>query len=246
MLFSSLVYAIAYVAVVVTSIALSRLLSILLCKWLERKLKLTIIEYESNEERIALRTIITAMPDALVHSQTYHYKYLNQHRIYAEQEALENPEVYIGGQSFTWVCEFWKIVLGLFLGIIMGVGVMVGGLHAINRASEWNTTTVNRAIMFCVPASAIFAFIWGGRIVKGMRGAAGYRMQSSQQETPPPAPTEVPHSGEEKNSALSEAPMPVNLGDDEKWTIYDGRDLLSLLYSKLIGAGERRHDYSDI
>ncbi|KAI5780084.1 hypothetical protein EDC01DRAFT_285669 [Geopyxis carbonaria] len=224
MIFSSLVYAIVYVAFMVTTIAGSRLSSILLCRWLETRLNLLIIEYETDQERIALRTIIAAMPDALVHSQTHHYKYLNGHRIYAEEEATDT-EMYIGGQSFTWVCGVWKCVIGLLLGAVMGVGLTLSGLYSIEKKSEWDTTTVKRAIIFCVPVSAIFTFLFAGRIVRGMRGAAGYKIQNSQPEVPLQTTetaasvdiekTEAPYVDGEKTTSQSEAVVSINI-DDKK------------------------------
>ncbi|PWW72927.1 hypothetical protein C7212DRAFT_366523 [Tuber magnatum] len=74
---SSLFLTLAFVATFVSVIAFSRLASIQLCAWMEKHLGLTIIEYETEREWVAIWFVINSMPGCIVESQNSSYRYVN-------------------------------------------------------------------------------------------------------------------------------------------------------------------------
>ncbi|KAG0129041.1 hypothetical protein HOY82DRAFT_621011 [Tuber indicum] len=88
---SSLFLTLGFVATFISAIAFSRLASILMADWLEKRLGLTIIEYRSEMEWIAIWVVINSMPDCLVESKNSPYRYANGYRPHLCTKVEEDP-----------------------------------------------------------------------------------------------------------------------------------------------------------
>jgi hypothetical protein len=67
------------VATFISAVSFSRFASIKLCAWMEKRLGLTIIEYDTESEWVAIWLVINSMPGCLVESQNSSYRYANGH-----------------------------------------------------------------------------------------------------------------------------------------------------------------------
>ncbi|KAG0129043.1 hypothetical protein HOY82DRAFT_611236 [Tuber indicum] len=90
---SSLFLTLGFVATFVSAVAFSRLASINLCAWLEKRLGLTIIEYRTEREWVAIWFVLNSMPGCLVESKNSSYRYANGFRPHQCTEAEEDPDI---------------------------------------------------------------------------------------------------------------------------------------------------------
>ncbi|KAG0634968.1 hypothetical protein HOY80DRAFT_1095739 [Tuber brumale] len=76
----SLFLTLGFVATFVSAIAFSRLASISISAWLEKRLGLMIIEYETEREWVAIWFVLNSMPDCFIESKNSSYRYANGYR----------------------------------------------------------------------------------------------------------------------------------------------------------------------
>jgi len=190
---STLFLTLIFVATFISAIALSRFLSIHTSAWMEKQLGLTIIEYETESECIAIWLVINSMPDCLVESKNSSYRYANGYIPHKCTSIARDPSVApdasagISDQNnipvpsldmlettvqvpeVKAICVLFSIALGLPLGCGIGAlsGVLISSaLHvkfAIGIAGMLGGT---------VGFLSFLLFTW--RIALELESAAGY------------------------------------------------------------------------
>ncbi|KAG0634970.1 hypothetical protein HOY80DRAFT_1140281 [Tuber brumale] len=76
----SLFLTLGFVATFISAVAFSRLASIQTSAWLEKRLGLTIIEYQTEREWVAIWFVLNSMPDCFIESKNSSYRYANGYR----------------------------------------------------------------------------------------------------------------------------------------------------------------------
>ncbi|KAG0125522.1 hypothetical protein HOY82DRAFT_616380 [Tuber indicum] len=152
---SSLFLTLGFVATFVSAVAFSRLASIQLCAWLEKRLGLTIIEYRTEREWVAIWFVLNSMPGCLVESKNSSYRYANGYRPHLcpedEGDSGTATGTRVQGQGnipmpntdmlkttvqvpdIKTICTFCSVILGFVLAATMGVLSGIVGSYALVR-----------------------------------------------------------------------------------------------------------------
>ncbi|KAG0129045.1 hypothetical protein HOY82DRAFT_541030 [Tuber indicum] len=190
---SSLFLTLGFVATFVSAVAFSRLASIMLCALLEKRLRLTITEYRTEREWVAIWFVLNSMPGCLVESKNSSYRYANGFRPHQCIVAEEDHDIATGTdtQDPEWgnipmpntdmlktntqvpdvktICAFCSLVSGLFLAL--SIGVVSGTLGSYSLVHNFS---LNCAIIFGgIVGSLSFIFLFW-RLWEEFESAAGY------------------------------------------------------------------------
>ncbi|KAG0634964.1 hypothetical protein HOY80DRAFT_483836 [Tuber brumale] len=188
----SLFPTLGFVATFISAVAFSRLTSIQTSAWLEKRLGLTIIEYETESEWAAIWVVLNSMPDCFIESKNSSYRYANGYRPHLCTEAGGNPGTAaatnpgVQGQGnipmpdidmlktttqvpdVKTICTFCSVAIGLVLAL------SVGTVSAIIWFYSLFSQIASDAIQFCsifAPLCFVF-FVW--RLWTEFESAAGY------------------------------------------------------------------------
>jgi hypothetical protein len=181
------------VATFVSAVAFSRLASINLCAWLEKRLGLTIIEYRTEREWVAIWFVLNSMPGCLVESKNSSYRYANGFRPHQCTEAEEDPDITADTNTRDpeWgnipmpntdmlkantqvpdvktICTFCS--LGLAFVLALSIGVVSGTIGSYSLVRNFS---LNCAIIFGgIVGSLSFMFLFW-RLWEEFESAAGY------------------------------------------------------------------------
>jgi len=190
---SSLFLTLGFVATFVSAVAFSRLASINLCAWLEKRLGLTIIEYRTEREWVAIWFVLNSMPGCLVESKNSSYRYANGFRPHQCTEAEEDPDITADTNTRDpeWgnipmpntdmlkantqvpdvktICTFCS--LGLAFVLALSIGVVSGTIGSYSLVRNFS---LNCAIIFGgIVGSLSFMFLFW-RLWEEFESAAGY------------------------------------------------------------------------
>jgi len=176
-------------------VAFSRLASIQLCSWMERRLGLTIIEYDTEKEYIAIWLAINSMLECLVESKNSSYRYANGYLPHMCTNANEGSSTTPRAPAHTgllgWrkipmpdpdmlktptpipdinlVCTLCSVALGFLFGICMGI--ISGLLMSYLLLHEISVTFV---VMIGGPFGTIVFILFVWRVWSELESAAGY------------------------------------------------------------------------
>ncbi|KAG0641349.1 hypothetical protein HOY80DRAFT_999376 [Tuber brumale] len=189
----SLFRTLGFVATFVSAVAFSRLASIQISAWLEKRLGLTIIEYETEREWVAIWFVLNSMPDCFIESKNSSYRYANGYRPHLCTEARGNPATAAAtnpaeqGQGkipmpdtnmlkttttqvadVKTICTFCSVALGLALAL--SVGAVAGTIWSYSLNSKFTTDLGLFGTIFT--ALSLFFLVW--RLWTEFESAAAY------------------------------------------------------------------------